>query len=314
MSESKEVLIVDKMHEGIVPLLTSAGFKARYEPTISRAEVLQQVTKAVGLIIRSKTVVDQELIDAGSNLKFVARAGAGMDQLDVDYIEKKKIHILNAPEGNRSAVGEHALGLLLGLLHKIVASNAEVKDSVWKREENRGVELKGKTVGIYGFGNAGQSFAKKLSGLECRVIAYDKFKKGFADDRVEEVDLEKFRQNVEILSIHVPLNNDTRNFFSRDELSQYPKLKIILNTARGEILNIESVVEMLKNGVLWGVGLDVLPKEKFDSMDDSEKRTFRELASYKNTILTPHVAGWTQESYERINQVLVKKIRGLELF
>lgn len=314
MSESKEVLIVDKMHESIVPLLTSAGFTARYEPTISRAEVLQQVPKAVGLIIRSKTVVDQELIDAGSNLKFVARAGAGMDQLDVDYIEKKKIHILNAPEGNRSAVGEHALGLLLGLLHKIVASNAEVKDGVWKREENRGVELKGKTVGIYGFGNAGQSFAKKLSGLECRVIAYDKFKKGFADDRVEEVDLEKFRQNVEILSIHVPLNNDTRNFFSRDELSQYPKLKIILNTARGEILNIESVVEMLKNGVLWGVGLDVLPKEKFDSMDDSEKRTFRELASYKNTILTPHVAGWTQESYERINQVLVEKIRGLELF
>lgn len=311
MSQNRRVLIVDKMHESIVPLLIDAGFTPEYKPELSREEILSYLPQVVGLIIRSRTVVDQELVDAGKQLRFVARAGAGMDQLDANYLEQQGIHILNAPEGNRGAVGEHTLGLLLNLLHKISSANEEVKGKVWRREENRGVELSTKVVGIYGLGNAGKSFAKKLTGLECKIVAYDKYKKGFSNELVE---LEEFREQVEILSIHVPLTEDTKFLFCKEELLKYPNLKVIINTARGEVLKLDDVVEMLEENLLWGVGLDVLENEKLQKLSDSEAMTFNKLASFKNVILTPHVAGWTQESYEKINQVLVQKIKNLNLF
>ena len=310
MSQNREVLIVDKMHESIVPLLSEAGFSPKYAPELTREEIISRLPKAIGLVIRSKTEVNQELINAGTQLQFVARAGAGMDLLDTEYLEKKNVQILNAPEGNRGAVGEHTLGLLLSLLHKISVSNQEVKSGVWRREENRGVELSTKVVGIYGFGNAGKAFAKKLAGMECKIVAYDKYKKGFSSELVE---LEEFREQVEILSIHIPLTNDTRFLFSREELLKYPKLKVVINTARGEVLRLEDVVGMLEERLLWGVGLDVLENEKLQTLSEKEADTFNKLTSFDNVLLTPHVAGWTQESYEKINQVLVQKIKNLEL-
>lgn len=310
MSKNNLVLIADKMHESIVPLLRNAGYKAVYKPEFSRGEILAQLPSVTGLILRSKTSVDRELVDAGTQLQFVARAGAGMDQLDASYLEEKKIYVLNAPEGNRGAVGEHALALLLNLLHKISSSNKQVKEGKWRREENRGVELSTKVVGIYGLGNMGKSFAKKLTGLECKVIAYDKYKKGFSNLLVE---LDEFRSQVEILSIHVPLTEETRLLFSREELSKYPRLKVIINTARGEVLNLEDVVQMIEKKQLFGVGLDVLENEKLEKLEGNQLKVFQKLALFNNVLLTPHVAGWTEESYQNINEVLVQKIKNLDL-
>ncbi len=313
MSVNNRVLIIDEMHESIVPMLEEIGFEANYEPSITRNEILDSIGGFSGLIVRSKTSVNQELIDVAQKLKFVARAGAGIDKLDTKYLESKGIEILNAPEGNRDAVGEHAVGLLLNLMSHITVSNEEVKSGKWKREANRGVELKGKVVGIFGFGNTGSTFARKLSGFECEILAYDKYKSGFAMEYVQEVSEEELRRKVEILSIHVPLTEETISYFSREELGKYPNLKVILNTARGELLSLDAVLDLLKEDILFGAGLDVLENEKLNNLSESERKIFEELSAQKNVILTPHVAGWTQESYERINQVLVDKIKALDL-
>ncbi len=313
MSKKNRVLIIDEMHESIVTMLTEIGFEVDYEPSISRKEILESVENFSGLIVRSKISIDQELIDAASQLKFVARAGAGIDRLDTAYLESKGIQVLNAPEGNRDAVGEHALGLLLNLLNRMTISNEEVKSGKWKREENRGLELKGKVVGIYGFGNTGSTLAKKLSGFECEILAYDKYKSGFGTTLIQEVPEDEFQERVEILSIHVPLSEETHAYFSGEELRKYSNLKIILNTARGEILPLEDVLELVESGTLAGIGLDVLENEKIDDLNEFERLTFGKLCSQGNVILTPHVAGWTHESYKRINQVLVEKIKALDL-
>ncbi|MEP5613110.1 MAG: NAD(P)-dependent oxidoreductase [Cyclobacteriaceae bacterium] len=311
MSKNNKVLIVDKMHESIMPLLSEIGFDPVYEPSIGRDEVKEKIGDYTGLVVRSKLIVDKELVNVADKLKFVARAGAGMDRLDTDYLKQKGIHILNAPEGNRDAVGEHAIGLLLNLLSKITISNDKVKNNLWKREEGRGIELKNKVVGIYGFGNTGESFARKLAGFGCTVVAFDKYKKGFSASYVEEVSLDEFREKVEILGLHVPLTNETRSFFNKEELLKYPLLKVVLNTARGEVLRLDGLLDLLEDGNLLGVGLDVLENEKLDELTESQRETFDRLIALNNVIVTPHVAGWTHESYERINKVLVEKIRNL---
>jgi len=313
MSKNNRVLIVDQMHESIVPLLTAIGFDPAYEPSITHDEVKAKIENYVGLIVRSKLPVDRELIDAAGELKFVARAGAGMDRLDTDYLYQKGVHVLNAPEGNRDAVGEHAIGLLLNLLNRITISNEQVKSNLWKREESRGIELKNKVVGICGFGNTGESFARKLAGFGCRVLAFDKYKQGFSSSYVEEVSLDEFRKRVEILSLHVPLTDETRSLFDKVEFLKYPQLKVVLNTARGEILKLDALLDLLEEDKLLGVGLDVLENEKLDELTESEREIFDKLTALNNVIITPHVAGWTYESYERINQVLVQKIRELIL-
>ncbi|MEP1097494.1 MAG: NAD(P)-dependent oxidoreductase [Cyclobacteriaceae bacterium] len=313
MSKNNRVLIIDKMHDSIVHLLQQIGIDATYEPTITPEDVFQKIGSFIGLIVRSKMSVDKALIDAGSQLKFVARAGAGMDRLDTHYLQEKGIHILNAPEGNRDAVGEHAIGLLLNLLNKITTSNEQVKNNQWKREESRGIELKNKVVGVYGFGNTGESLARKLAGFGCRVLAFDKYRHEFSASHVEEVSLDEFREKVEILSLHVPLTNETKWLFDKVELTKYPKLKVVLNTARGEVLKLDDLIELLEKDHLLGAGLDVLENEKIDKLTESQRGIFDRLTTLSNVILTPHVAGWTHESYERINQVLVGKIEALNL-
>lgn len=312
MSKKDRVLIIDKMHHSIIPMLEEIGYEVEYLPEISREEVLSKIDSFSGMIVRSKTNIDQELIDRALALKFVARAGAGIDKLDIPYLDLKGIKLLNAPEGNRDAVGEHALGMLLNLLHNISKANEEVKRGSWNREQNRGIELKDRVVGIYGFGNTGASFAQKLSGLSCEIIAYDKYKEDFSNEHVKEVDEDTFRENVEILSIHVPLNEETRYLFNKQELLKYPNLRVILNTSRGEVLVLKDLVEQLEAGKLLGAGLDVLENEKIVNLTPDQKIVFEKLASNKNVLLTPHIAGWTHESYERINGVLVDKIKALD--
>lgn len=311
MTKNKRILIVDKMHESILPLLREAGYDPDYQPNIKRAEILETIPNCVGLIIRSKTDVDQELIDLGKGLKFIARAGAGMDKVDAAYLNHRGIHAINAPEGNRDALGEHTLVMLLSLTHKIGVADKQVKQGIWSRESNRGYELRGKTVGIYGYGYMGSAFAEKLSVLGCRVIAYDKFKSGFSDRFVQEVSIETFKNDTEILSIHVPLTEETHELFDYQYLKDYPNLKILLNTARGQILVLADVVKLLEEGQLDGVGLDVLENERLSTYTDKEKETFKKLIHYSNVIITPHVAGWSFESYERINQVITEKLKKL---
>ena len=313
MSQTNRVLIIDEMHESIEPLLTEAGYDPDYRPTIERHEIVDQIGNCVGLIFRGKISVDEELIDAGTELKFVARAGAGMDKVDKEYLEKRNIIAINAPEGNRDALGEHALGMLLSLLHRIHWSDHEVRSGLWKREENRGIELGKRTVGIYGYGNMGMAFANKLKGLGCEVLAYDKYKSGFSDEYVKEVDLDDFRNEVEILSLHIPLNDETRFLFDLEELNKYAKLLFLLNTARGKVLRLNDALTLLENGKLLGLALDVLENEKIDQLSEVEKTVFERLTARNDTLITPHIGGWTNESYERINHVLVKKIKELQL-
>lgn len=309
MSNMKRVLIADDMHESIIPLLIEAGYEPVYSPLIRRAEIIELIKDFFGLIIRSKTSVDREIIDAAPMLKFVARAGAGMDKVDQDYLEEKNILAINAPEGNRDSLGEHTLGMLLSLMHKINSSYFEVKQGEWDRERNRGIELKNKVVGIYGVGNMGMSFAHKLRGLDCEVIGYDKFDIDFSNQYISQVSLDELMERTEILSLHIPLNKDTHQLFDINYFEKFKKLKVFVNTARGEIVNTKALIHHLEKGQLWGAALDVLENEKPFTYTPEEKEEFSKLNSFPNVLITPHVAGWTFESYERINQVIVEKLK-----
>lgn len=303
----KRVLIVDDMHDSIIPLLSEAGYEAVYSPKIDRREILEVIHDFFGLIIRSKTEVNQELIDKAKKLKFVARAGAGTDKVEKKYLLDRGIELINAPEGNRDSLGEHALGMILSLLHRIPHAYDEIKDGKWDREGNRGIELKGKVVGIYGVGHMGSAVAQKLSGFECEVIGYD-IKNEVSSQSLTLVGIEDFMERVEILSIHVPLTKDTVQLFDKAYLKRFKKLKVVINTARGEVLNTKDLLELLEQQVLYGACLDVLQNEKLPSYSEDEKQLLQGLTALPNVIITPHVGGWTYESYERINQVIIDKL------
>ena len=296
------------MHESIVSLLAEIGIEATYAPGMARAEILNTVGDYEGILVRSKTTIDKEFIDHAQKLEFIGRAGAGLDKIDVEYVESKNIEILNAPEGNRDALAEHAVGLLLSMLNNINAADQQVRNWIWDREGNRGVELSDKTVGIVGYGYMGQAFVQRLRAFDCRILVYDKYKKGFGTKKVEEVSLEKLFSKTDILSLHVPLTPETRSWINKDFIQQFRKDIHVLNTARGEILPIKDLLELLDDGKVLGAALDVLEKEKFNQLSDEEKTRFEDLFSRKNVVLSPHVAGWTFASYKRINEVLVSKI------
>ncbi len=308
-----KILVVDRMHESLIPLLEELNHKVDYVPTIDRKGILEKIESYHGLIIRSKTKVDSELIFKGSNLKFIGRAGAGIDNLDVDMLVKHGIAVLNAPEGNRDSLGEHSVGMILAILHNLRKSDLEIRDKIWDREGNRGFELKGKTIGIFGFGHMGSSFAEKLLGFGCEVLAYDRYKMDFGNPHVKEVSLEELQERTQILSINIPLTDETRNLFNYQFLDQFKKLFILINTARGEVLSLKDLLSMIKEKKLAGAALDVLENEKLASLTVEEERILNELMSIPNVHFSPHVAGWTYESYERINQVLVNKISKLKL-
>lgn len=304
-----KILIIDEMHPSIVPMLKKDMHVVTYSPKITRAEILGQVEEYDGLIIRSKTPMDRELLERATNLKFIGRAGAGLDQIDLDYLVTRGIKLFHAAKGNRDAVAEHALGMILALFNQLPKADQEVRKGIWDREGNRGHELAGKTVGIMGYGNMGKAFAKRLQGFKVKVLAYDKFKLGFGDEFVQEVTWEKLKAEADILSIHVPLTPETRGFFTIEELESFTKPFWLVNTARGEVITFKTLNEGLDRGILQGAVLDVLENEKFQKFTLDQKSEFEKLAARNNVLFSPHVAGWTFESYEKINKVLVKKIR-----
>ncbi len=303
-----KVLIVDLMHESILGLLGKYGFEVTYAPKITREEIIDQIASYEGIIIRSKTPLDRALLERATRLQFIGRAGAGLDQLDLDYLEERGVALFHAAKGNRDAVAEHAIGGILALFNHLNQADTQVRKGIWDREGNRGVELKRKTVGIFGFGNMGKAFSKRLKGFGVNVLAYDKYKKDFGKKGVQEVSWETLKKEVDVLSIHVPLTAETRDFFTLEELKSFAKPFWLINTARGEVIRMETLNQALDLGILKGLVLDVLENEKFDRFSSDQKLQFELLAKRENVLFTPHVAGWTVESYQKINEVLVKQI------
>lgn len=309
----KKCLIVDKMHESIISLLADIGYEADYCPTITRPEVLKAIGQFHGIIVRSKLKIDQEFINHAQQLQFVGRAGAGLDQLDEAALIAKNIHILNAPEGNRDALGEHAVGMLLSLLNHINQADRQIRKGIWDREGSRGVELMGKTVGIIGYGHMGQAFARRLVGFGVTVLAYDKYRQNYGDAFAQEATMEDIFQRADILSLHVPLTDETLYLVDESYLRQFSKNIFLINTARGQVVSLDNLVEALNSGKIRGAALDVLENEKLNQLSPQQQAIFNQLRKSEWVVFTPHVAGWTFESYEKINQTLVRKIYALDL-
>ena len=309
--QNKKVLIIDKMHESIFELLKSIGFSAEYRPGAKREEVEEILEEYEVLFLRSKLTVDEALLQKAPKLKIVGRAGAGVDQLDVEALERRGIHLINAPEGNRDAVAEHAVGMLLGLLNHMSRADAQVRQLIWDREGNRGTELAGKTVGIIGYGFMGQAFACRLQGFGCRLLAYDNYRKGFGNEIVQESSLEQIFEEAEVVSFHIPLNEENRGLVNGDYLGRFKNDIFLINTARGEILPLKDLIEKIKSGKVRGAALDVLENEKLHQLSSVAKENFDYLVQSDQVLLSPHVAGWTHESYRKINSVLVEKLNNL---
>ena len=308
---SNKILIVDDLHPAFKLAAEDMGFEVDDLPLIKKEEVLEILPNYIGLAIRTKFRVDEEVMNAAQNLKFVARAGAGMDNIDVAIADKRNIQLINAPEGNCDAVGEHAIGLLLSLMNNFRKADIEIRNQIWDREGNRGYELKGKTVGIIGYGHMGYSFAKKLKSFEVNVIAYDKYKTGFSDEFVREVSMEEIVKLSDVLSLHIPLTNETKQMVNDEYLLHFRKPIFFLNTARGEIVNTKAVLNAIEKGKILGVGLDVLEVEKFPKL--AEQNFYQDLIQNEKVILTPHVGGWTVDSYRKISEVLAVKLKNLEM-
>ena len=303
----KKILIVDDLHPAFKEEAEKLGYVCDDKPLLSREETLQILKNYTGIGIRTKFLVDRAIIDAGSNLKFIARAGAGMDNVDEEYAISKGIACINAPEGNRDAVGEHVIGMLLSLLNNLRTGDQQIRDGIWDRGANRGWELKGKTVAIIGYGNNGRSFAQKLSGFEVNVIAYDKYKTGFSDEYAAEVSMEQVVKFADVLSFHIPLTRETRRLVNEEYLFHFKKPIIFLNASRGEIVDTQALVGGLKNGKISAAGLDVLEVEKFPAL--AEQPWFNALKESNRVILSPHIAGWSVESYRKISEVLAEKLK-----
>jgi len=297
----KRVLIADRTHEVLEQKLREAGFAVSVEPDHDYESLVQAAQGCDGLVVRSKVIIDKAFIDRVPSLRCIGRVGAGMETIDVDYAESRGIRCLNSPEGNRDAVGEHAVGLLLALLDNIARADAEVRQGQWRREANRGYELGPLTVGIIGYGNMGQSFAKRLSGFGCRVVIYDKYK--------EIGSLEEVQREADVVSFHVPLTAETRHYLDAAFIEKMARPFFVVNTARGAVVDTEALVQGLESGKVRGAALDVLEYENMqaDSLGEVPE-SVRYLQRSPRTVLTPHVAGWTVESKYKLAAVLADKI------
>lgn len=307
----KKILIVDDLHENIFPLLAEMGFEVNYQPQIKRPEILEIIKDYEGLIIRSKTKVDKDFLSYCENLTFIGRAGAGLDLIDLYEVERKNIKVFAANEGNSDAVAEHTLGMILMLFNKLNWADAEVRQRIWEREKNRGIELKGMAIGIIGYGNMGMALAQKLMGFEVKVLAYDKVEKEDYEYGLyaKKASLNDIFEEVDLVSIHVPLTNETRMMINDDFIQKFKKKIFIVNTSRGEVACTESILKGLQSGKVRGACLDVLENEKLSMLTLEQEAIYSQLFQLKNVTLTPHIAGWTVESYRKINEVLVEKIQ-----
>lgn len=313
--KTSAILFIDNAHPILKEKLTACGFQCDYFATYQKSDFEKIVHNYVGIIIRSKIKIDQEFIDKSVKLKFIGRVGAGMENIDADYAALKGISCLNAPEGNRDAVGEHAIGMLLSLLNNLKKADTEVRRGQWLREENRGIELGGKTVGIIGYGNTGSAFAKKIKGFNVNILAYDKYQFDFSDDYVQESTMDDLFEQCDIVSFHVPLTDETTYLCDKKFLEKFKKNIYLINTSRGKVVKTADLLEYLKTGKVIGACLDVLEFERtsFEGLaNENIPPELKELFQMRNVLLSPHVAGWTYESNLKMALTLYEKIIALE--
>lgn len=306
-----KILHLDTNHSLLINQLNDLGFTNQEDYTSSKEDVEAKIHEYDGIVIRSRFTIDKQFLDKATNLKFIGRVGAGLENIDCDYAESKRVYLISAPEGNRNAVGEHALGMLLSLFNKLNKADKEVRQGKWMREDNRGIELDGKTVGLIGYGNMGKAFAKKLKGFDVEVLCYD-IKLNIGDENARQVSLKELREKADVLSLHTPQTLLTTNMVNEAYISQFKKSFWLINTARGKSVVTSDLVEALKSGKILGAGLDVLEYEKasFENLFSSEMpQAFEYLIQAENVLLTPHVAGWTIESKEKLAQTIVDKIK-----
>ncbi|GAA3644765.1 2-hydroxyacid dehydrogenase [Flavivirga jejuensis] len=313
-----KILHLDTNHELLINQLNDLGFANHEDYTSSKVDIEAKIKDYDGVVLRSRFTIDKQFLDAAINLKFIGRVGAGLENIDGDYAEKKGITLIAAPEGNRNAVGEHALGMLLSLFNKLNKADLEVRQGKWLREDNRGIELDGRTVGIIGYGNMGKAFSKKLRGFDVEVLCYD-IKERVGDDNAKQVSLSEFQEKVDVVSLHTPQTPLTLNMVDEVFISRFKKPFWFINTARGKSVVTKDLVSALKSGNVLGAGLDVLEYEKASFENLFKKNAalnsvampeaFQYLISSQNVILSPHVAGWTVESKERLAQTIVDKIK-----
>ena len=311
MSCNMKILHLDTNHELLINQLADLGFTNHEDYTSSKEEINAKIHQYDGFIIRSRFSIDRTFLDAATNLKFIGRVGAGLENIDCDYATQKGITLIAAPEGNRNAVGEHALGMLLSLFNKLNKADKEVRAGKWLREENRGIELDGKTVGLIGYGNMGKAFAKKLRGFDVTVLCYD-IKENIGDENAKQVSLDEFQNQIDVLSLHTPQTPLTLHMINAEFINQFKKPIWFINTARGKSVVTKDLVSALKSKQVLGVGLDVLEYEKasFENLFSSKMpEAFQYLIHAENVLLSPHVAGWTVESKEKLAQTIVDKIK-----
>ena len=304
-----KILLLDKNHPLITEQLSAHGFLFEEDFNSTYNEVLKKIKIYNGIIIRSRIPIDQNFIEHGKNLKFIARVGAGMENIDVEFAKKSGIQLISSPEGNRDSVAEHVLGMLLILMNRLFISSQQVKNGIWEREGNRGDELLGKTVGLVGYGNMGKAVAKRFSGFGCNVIFHD-ILANMADEFATQVSLETLKKETDILSLHLPITEQTHYLVDEQFISEMEKPFYFVNTARGKNVNTKYLVEAIKSGKVKGAALDVLEYEKasFENLD-TENEDLIFLLNSEKVIVTPHIAGWTIQSKEKLAQVIVDKIR-----
>lgn len=310
----KKALITDKVHQRLIEGLVEMGYEVDYKPSITLAEVHDCIAAYEGIVINSKVKMYRELIDKSDNLKWIGRLGSGLEIIDIPYAESKGIAVMNSPEGNRNAVGEHCLGMLLALCNNMIRGDRELRQFEWNREANRGVELEGKTIGIIGYGQMGSAFVSKVSFWALDIVVYDKYKQlSFKEHRnITTVSVDKLWSQADIISVHLPYNDETHHLINKANIDRCKDGVIIINSSRGAIVNTLDLVQSLESGKVGGACLDVFENEKPNTYTEQEKELYSRLYAMQQVILSPHVAGWTKESLFKIADTIVSKVDVLE--